>query len=300
MPLSRILIAALMLSGAVMPALAQRVATPIIHPLCVQQIAAMTDNGFQAVDAQPVAVAECNRRHAETPVEYRGDVASATPAGVTDTRPPFYQYRVIGRVGDATVLDVSEGTGGTGVFSALVFVAGWPDAPNAAGIDDRANLRQVGLLEGGDRCNGGISSASVTDRALRVSERITPFDLITIRASQAIRRNAASGVYEIVDNTAAPALTPKLAALQPYQDLDTAATSCVGFATIDYHLDRGNAELVSITVNRLVDNNPASARHRHQACFNRVARTMIPNFPQTLSPPQVAALSQRFETECLK
>jgi len=248
-----------------------------------------------------VAIAECNRRFAATPVEYRGDVASAKPAGVAEARPPFYQYRVVGRHGEVTIIDVTEGTGGTGVFSALVFVAGWPDAPNAAGIDDRATMRQVGLLEGGDRRNGGISAATVTGTALRVSERITPFDLVTYRTSQAVRRNAASGTYETIDNTAAPALSPKLAGLQPYDDLDMAATSCIGFASVDYDLDRGSAELVSITVNRLADVNPGwSGRHRHQACFNTVARTMMPNFPQTLTPPQVAALAQRFETECLK
>lgn len=41
-------------------------------------------------------------------------------------------------------------------------------------------------------------------------------------------------------------------------------------------------------------------RHRHQACFNRVVKNAVPVFPKTLTPQQVKAMSETFETECLR
>jgi len=304
-PLTRALVAAIAIatSASAGAARAQLPNPPIVHPLCVQQLATMIDFHFQGASERPVATAECNRRFADVAVEQEGDVALAAAPGTGEVRRPFYQYRVVGRhEPDIALLRVAEGGGGTGVFSALVFVAGWPDVPTAAEIDERDAMRQVGLLEGGDRCNGGIAEASVAPPAtLRLGERITPFDLFTFRSTRAIRHDPARGLYEAVENPDAATLPPRLAELEPYDDLDTAAASCIGVATTEFDLEAGTAALVSITVTRLIDEDPDRvARHRHQACFNRVVATAIPSFPQTLSPAEVTALAETFETECLR
>lgn len=276
-----------------------RAEEPIIHPLCVQQLAAMVDFHFQPQVDAPLPAADCNRSFSSTPVDIQGDVASAEIAGTSEVRPPFYEYRVAGRHEGVALLDIAEGTGGTGIFSALVFVEGWPEG-DLVGEDVR--LRQVGVLEGGDRCNGGIAEVSIDDRSvLRLGERLTPFDLFIFRPARAIRKDRERGFYEAIENPSADLVSPRLMALEPYQDLDTAAASCIGAATTEFDLDAGTARLVSITVTGLIDDDPEwVARHRHQACFNRVVKNAVPVFPKTLTPQQVKAMSETFETECLR
>ena len=275
-----------------------RAEEPIIHPLCVQQLAGMVDFHFvNQIDA-PLPAAECNRGFSTIPVDIQGDVASAEIPGSAEAQPPFYDYRIAGRHEGVAVLDVAESTGGTGIFSALVFVEGWPDGDL---VSEDVRLRQVGVLEGGDRCNGGIAEAMVEGSTLRLGERLTPFDHFLFRPTRAVRKDRARGFYEAIENPGADVVSPKLMALEPYEDLDTAAASCIGAATTEFDLDTGTARLVSITVTGLIDEDPDwVAKYRHQACFNRVVKDTVRVFPRTLTPIQVRAMSEVFETECLR
>lgn len=285
------------LSLLIAPGIA-RAEPPLVHPLCVQQLAAMVDFHFLSQVDEPLPAAECNRSYSAIPVEIQGEVASAEAEGTAEARPPFYEYRVAGRHEGVALLDVAEGTGGTGIFSALVFVDGWPEGDL---IGDDVRLRQVGVLEGGDRCNGGIAEVSVDGPLLRLGERLTPFDLFIFRPTRAIRKDRVRGFYEAIENTSADLVSDKLTALEPYEDLDTAAASCIGAATTEFDLDAGTARLVSITVTGLADEDPEwVARHRHQACFNKVVKEAVRIFPKTLAPLQVRALAEIFETECLR
>ena len=297
---------AALLTIPALPALAVEAA---VHPFCIQQLVRMGDVHFEAETEQPLPIKLCNRHYRKAPIEIRGDYYVSEVKGVyanafkgaKQTRVPFYAYRIAGYHRSVVIVDLNEGVGGEGVYSAIALVTGWPVTESRSGESHGTGggLNLVGALERGDRCNGGIASAKMTSEwTLELGEKLTPHDLFVYRAVRALKRDKTKVQYEAVENETIEPISPRLMELEPYRDLDTAATSCIGTATTEYDLDGGTSKLVSITLTGLGDPKLV-AKHKYQACFNKVVKAAVPSFPKTLEPDEIRALSKTFESQCL-
>lgn len=297
---------AALLAIPALPALAVEAA---VHPFCIQQLVRMGDVHFETETEQPLPIKLCNQHYRKAPIEIRGDYYVSEVKGVyanafkgaKQTKVPFYRYRIAGYHRSVVVVDLAEGVGGAGVYSAIALVTGWPvtESQSKDTRDVGGGLNLVGVLERGDRCNGGIAEAKMTGTStLALGEKITPYDLFVYRAVRALRRDKSKVKYEAVENEAIEPISPRLMELEPYRDLDTAATSCIGTATTEYDLDSGTSKLVSITLTGLGDPKLV-AKHKYQACFNKVVKAAVPSFPKTLEPDEIRALSKTFESQCL-
>lgn len=293
------IISAAVVAGSAPPAIAQS-PTPkpfAVHPLCVQKLATMLDFRFQST-SDAVSVSQCNRSFARAKVSADKEWFFADEPKSKGPMRPYYGYRVVGLLDtDLALLEVTENTGGTGIFSAFVFVSGWPSAAPSKG----SHLTTAGILQGGDRCDGGAAGIEIlSPTKLRVSEMITPYDLFTVGATIALQKSA-SGRYETIRQEDPNPPSAPIRQLKAYESLDNAATSCIGTAAINYDLKAGTSTLTSITLTDLNDDDPAWVNQfKYQACFNRFIKAAIPTFPQTLTPTQVRAMSDAFEGECLK
>lgn len=82
-------------------------------------------------------------------------------------REPFFRYSVIGYKGGNYFLDILYCGGGTGMFSSLYEFE-----------LEGNSLKKIREIAGGDRCNNGIESASLTKEKLIYSQSITMSDLL--------------------------------------------------------------------------------------------------------------------------
>lgn len=273
-----------------------------LHPFCVQQLVRLGDAGFETETERSLPARWCNEHYRKAPIEIRGDYYFAEMKPLKEKRRPYYKYRVAGHHRDVAIVDLAESTGGPDVASAIAFFQGWPVSDSRDGRDAGSNVTLVGMLETGDRCNGGIAGAKMTaPSTLQLTRNLTPYDLFLFRANVALKREKNRILYTTSVNEEAEPLSDRLIALEAYRDLDTAATSCIGTATTEFDLDYGTAKVTSVTLTRLNDKSPAwVAKYKHQACFNRVVKAAVTSFPTVLSPEEVHAMSETFETKCLQ
>lgn len=273
-----------------------------LHPLCVQQLVRLGDAGFETETERSLPATWCNQHYRKAPIDIRDDYYFVEMKPIREKRRPYYKYRVAGYHRDVAIVDLAESTGGPGVVSAIAFFQGWPVSDDRDSRDVGSTVTFAGMLEAGDRCNGGIADAKMTSPStLRLARNLTPYDLFLFRANLALKREKERVRYATIMNEESAPLSDRLIALEAYRDLDTAATSCIGTATTEFDLDFGTATLVSVTLTRLNDKNPAwVAKHRHQACFNRVVKAAVSSFPRTLSAEEVLELSEAFEAKCLQ
>lgn len=82
-------------------------------------------------------------------------------------RPPFISYEAIGQTPEGFVLKVTSSGGGTGVFS------------DVRVVNIEGDLLKQNVLNGGDRCNGGIDKVSIFKKVvIRYGQYITPYDMV--------------------------------------------------------------------------------------------------------------------------
>jgi hypothetical protein len=268
-----------------------------VHPFCIQHLVNVKDARFQADIDEPLQVTPCNLHYKKAPIEIKGDFYTAEVKGIHNKK-PYYQYKVVGNHRNATILSVAESPGNAGVFSAIALVMGWPVSSSSDQRDFTRQISLLGIVEGGDRCNGGFADISVPEPGtLRVNTRLTPYDLFVYRPTRGLQRENEKHTYKSIANKELEPVSMRLMELEPYRDLDTGPTSCIGTATTEYNLDYGTAKLVSVTVTKLITANVA--KHKHQACFNKVVQEAVPGLPATLSPEKLKAMSEAFETKCM-
>lgn len=273
-----------------------------LHPLCVQQLVRMGDTHFETEGERSLPAKICNLHYRKVPIEVRGDHYFVEMKPIREKRPPFYKYRVAGHHRGVAIVDLAEGTGGTNAFSAIAFFSGWPVSDSHDRQDLGSNVTLVGMLDGGDRCSGGIAAAKMTaSSTLSVTRNLTPYDLFLFRANRALQREKTRIAYSTPANEEVERISDRLIALEPHRDLDTAPESCIGTVTTEFDLDYGATKVVSVTLTRLNDKTPAwVAKYKHQACFNTVVKAAVPSFPRTMSPEEVRKMSEAFETKCLQ
>ncbi len=177
---------------------------------------------------------------------------------IPDAHPYFY-YRFLGAYHGHALLFIEFSGGGTGQFTNLV------------GVDTNGSvLKPVEELAGGDRCNGGIYSATVNQGRLSYDERITPFDLIALAAA-----------------------TPRMHA---DKDLESSAASCVA---VVHHADQ---QWTSVTLSNpdWHDQQGWTEQYRYQACFNRIYRSYVAHGKTEMDRRGTARFGAAFGSLCLQ
>ena len=128
-----------------------------------------------------------------------------------DDQPGWDAYEVHDRVGSHFLLSVTQSGGGTGVFSTVVVVE-----------MREHQLVPVWVIPAGDRCNGGLAGAPSFDGdAVLVPRWLTPYDLVAFS-------------------------TRDVSHIEPYEDLESSAMSCIGSALMRAERDR-EQQLVEVT-----------------------------------------------------
>jgi hypothetical protein len=129
---------------------------------------------------------------------------------------------------------------------------------------------------GGDRCNGGVEQAKLSDgRTLEVDYNLTPLDLLS---------EADEGIAE-----------------QAFEGLLSCAICCIGTVRRQLDLASKKETTVSATITQFLDDEMASGGPKSvQACFDALARKATGSLPHTFSPAEINALAQSFAKTCLK
>jgi hypothetical protein len=274
-------------------ALAQKAqAAYAVHPLCVEKVVHMSDFRFQSGEDR-LAVAACNRtfrRYAVTAPSRDWLFADEPPP---DDDPDFFGptgyfgYRVVGALNaKVTLVEVQWSGGGTGIFSALAFISGWPKGKPGRGT----RLTTVGVVQGGDRCQGTLDDTKMlSPTRIRISWTITPDSFFSAGPYFAIRETA-EGRYEIARlDDADRARADRLGSGLPGYPQD-----CIGHHTIEFDLANGTAQLAEVAV----DTSDLPSESKHQQCFSRLIREAGSGPSIRFSAEQHLAFTQRFEREC--
>lgn len=113
-------------------------------------------------------------------------------------RPAFIAYKYLDEVDGRVAIELMGSGGGTGVFSTVFTAAREGDT-----------LTAIDTYAGGDRCNGGVTEASVKGGKLHYAYHITPYDALTLN-----------------DDT-------PLSGIEPYDDIAACAACCFGEALFE-------------------------------------------------------------------
>lgn len=168
-------------------------------------------------------------------------------------------YEMVGTTPEGVAIQTYSETGGTGRFSSILLV----------GL--KGNILTLNRqITGGDRCNNGITEASVKDGVLIYSVSITPGDFPSLAWGQ--------------DN-----------GLTAYEDLEASAMSCFGTATYQ------DGRLASIQLNPDAIRNPGewSDQYTYQKCFNAEFKKAIDAGHETMSPENFKSFMDSFSSACV-
>lgn len=220
-----------------------------VDPLC------FLDNGAQVGD-DTISLSVCSGKN-KTPPSYKEDhfygVEIDDMSG--SMTQPYIYYRYIGRTGDQHVIQIVASTGGTGQFSGV----------RAVTLDGDL-LHTVRRIAVGDRCNGGVASASVDGDVVSYSQNITPMDLVTLSDG-----NQAGFVA--------------------YDDIDSSAASCAGTANYE------GTTLKGVTLTMDPKTEPTDDVNPKNACFYAVYNDTYKDDTE-LDGDELKAFGQAFNTRC--
>ena len=185
------------------------------------------------------------------------------PTGVVGYEDPqggYFYYRYLGKVDGLDILYGESSGGGSGQFTSLVGIA-----------RDGQTLTQKRVYGGGDRCNGGVSDASIANGRLSFDQAITPYDLI--------------------------ALADPGTKLEAYKDLQASASSCIG----DSHMIHDNQHWTGVTLTEksLTDQKGWTEQYRYQACFNVLYRETVAQGHTKLDRNGVKIFAANFTKRCV-
>jgi hypothetical protein len=176
----------------------------------------------------------------------------------------YSYYRVLGKMGDRSLILSFNNTGGSGDFSGL------------SAVERVGHSIKVESLINGDRCNNGITTASITNNELSYSLNITPADYLSLTQ-----------------------LNPNH--LKAYDDLAACAACCQGVANFKVsNLDQlDNPTLMSVDLgdSRIVPDK--NSQGIYQYCFDQLLATYQTK-NQILSPDLLKEFVQKFNDEFVK
>ena len=170
-------------------------------------------------------------------------------------------YRVIGKLDHSTIVKTVNQTGGTGDFTGLFK------------LKRQGNTLQLTPIAVGDRCNGGITEASIKNNTLQFSTNLTSFDLFALSKPVDIKLNA-------------------------YADLASCAVCCIGQAQYSIH---GNSPKILIGIDLgkewIVPNQ--SSQGKYQFCFESQLLAYQHAKGPIIKASEIKDLMQQFVRQCL-
>ena len=169
---------------------------------------------------------------------------------------PYVMYEYIGRLKNGhDVVRVDTSGGGTGRFS------------DVREVEIKDNRLISSNMHGGDRCNGGIESASIQNGSLHYSMNVTPFDLVEM-----------SGGNQ--------------AGFQAYEDIMACAVCCVGTANYE------DEKLVSVTLTQDPKDTSPEGLGPKDACFYGTYNETYRAGKTTLNADALKAFGVKFNERC--
>ncbi len=234
-----------------------------VHPLCLDlalggRVGASTDRPV------PVLIEACNRGHRHVDVEV-SDGGYLGAGAAVEGFPAWFAYSPVGQLaGGDRIVVVSWNGGGSGTFSEVAAI-------HTTGSGSDATISARTVVDGGDRCNGGIESAKMSGTgSIDVAFRATPGAIISAGDSA-------------IDTTR--------------YDLDDCAICCAG--TVTYRVDTANdnRSLTSVTITERLSE-PDAKEPSAQVCFDRLVGEAGRTLPRMLTASELAQLAQRFRQNC--
>lgn len=181
--------------------------------------------------------------------------------GYDDPQGGYFYYRYLGKADGFDVLYMEYSGGGSGQFTSLVGIV-----RNGQILEPKRNYA------GGDRCNGGLSDASIANGRLSFDQAITPFDLIALASPDT--------------------------KLEAYKDLEASANSCIGFS----HMTNGEGHWTGVTLaEKILNDDPSwTNQYRYQSCFNALYRDTVAQGHTELDRNAVVAFASNFTKRCVR
>lgn len=173
-------------------------------------------------------------------------------------------YKVLGKMDNRYIVISFNNTGGSGDFS------------NLSAVERQSHFIRVESFLNGDRCNNGITTASIKDNKLFYSLNITPADYLKLTEQNPNH-------------------------LKAYDDLAACAACCQGVAnfTVDNISQVDHPTLISVDLGQDKIVPDKNSQGIYQYCFDQML-TDYQDKQQTLTPEVLKEFVQRFNKECVK
>ncbi|MFZ1415658.1 MAG: lysozyme inhibitor LprI family protein [Defluviicoccus sp.] len=258
------------LGGAAEPVAAVPAGDPaFIHPLCLDALLGGVVAEAEA-ELDTISLADCTHGNRHVPVSTTTD-GSMSAAGAVAGMPTTITYRRVGRLPDGhEIFAVWSSAGDSGSFSTVAEVAREGDgAPGP-------KLRARALIDGGDRCDGGIAAVRLVDR------RTLEIDLnVTAAAFLAVADD------DFPEDIYADELLP-------------CTECCFGSVRFRHDLGSGERTLVSGRLDRTAWDAVATSDTGGAvlACVRAAVAAVAPQLPHVFSVEEMRKLSQNVQQAC--
>jgi hypothetical protein len=243
-----------------------------MHPLCVEQAFQLTADER----TEPPKLSDCNQIpvvddgigpkvvKATNPTRDDNGLLSVTytqvDTGVTDEY--TFGYKVLGHTGNTFLIYTASSGGGSGIFEDLSILEKTNDV-----------LLFKKFILGGDRCNDGYITATVSANTIAVTSAATAWKIITL----------GTGEYGTEFD------------FSKYKGLDSSATGCVGYTTYSYDPVTWERTFSNVSLGDFEI--PRSDSSPIQKCFNAL-------YDKTgavkLSMEELKKFSDTFVRQCVK
>ena len=230
-----------------------------VHPFCL---------GFPLGGSsrkEPVELAKCTDSKVVPKSPGEGWLEAEYPRTEGDffiSQPPYVSYGILAKKGDRFLVATDSSGGGSGQFSALLWV--------------RLTDKDISVARdevGGDRCAGGLSDYVEGGAAVRFSVSTTTAEIVALSGV-----NLASTVRD---------------------KLRDGYRNCDGTARYSYDLVSEKMELSSLELSVPESTEPATSGDP-QSCFDQLARQYDKNNKLRLTPEELKQFGQAFLSTCGK
>ena len=258
------------LGGQAGPAAPMPASDPaFIHPLCLDALLGGLAAEAEA-EAETISLADCTHGNRHVPVSTAAD-GSVSAEGAVAGVPTTITYRRIGRLGDGReIFAVWSSAGESGSFSAVAEVVREGDGRHGPMLRARA------LIDGGDRCDGGIAAVRLVDpRTIEIDFNATAAAFLAVADD-----DFPEDIYG--------------------EELLPCWECCFGTVRFRHDLGSGARTLVSGRLDRTAWDGVATSDTGGAvlACVRAAVTAIAPQLPHTFSVEEMRKLSQNVQQAC--
>ena len=209
----------------------------------------------------PKANPQLTRQHyIGYPYRWIADQSTGSPAQAYS----YYQY--IGTVNHSPIIMTLNNTGGSGEFTGIYT------------LKRQKNTLQIRAIAVGDRCNGGITGATVQNNQLHYSVNLTSFDLLNLS-----KKNAKP--------------------IKAYDDLAACAVCCEGIATYQVNVDKPTGspskQLLHVDLGKALIKPNSDGQGQYQFCFDKHMLSYQKTHGNIMNESQLNGLMKEFINDCI-